>query len=168
MGGRGEGIAYSLHSPIGTVVLTDRPVFRWGAVEGATSYLVAVYDANFKWVATSQPITATTWSATSSLRRGETYFWQVTAIKNGREIKSPVPPAPEAKFRILEQSKADELSQIKKAVSNSHLATGLIYAREGLLDDAEREFEILARANPKSLAAQKLLNSLKALRQSKR
>lgn len=168
MGGRGEGIAFSLLSPVGTAVLTDRPAFRWGAVEGATSYLVAVYDSNFNWVATSQPITATTWSAASPLRRGETYFWQVTAIKDGKEIKSPVPPAPEAKFRVLEQAKADEMSQIKKTASNSHLAAGLIYAKEGLLDDAQREFETLAHANPKSMVAQKLLGSVKAIRQAKR
>ena len=56
MGGSGEGIAFSLLGPVGTTVLTDRPVFRWSAVVGATSYLVAVHDSNFNWVATSQPI----------------------------------------------------------------------------------------------------------------
>src|SRR6185295_9107747 len=114
MGGSGEGVAFSLLGPVGTTVLTDRPVFRWSAVSGATSYLVAVYDSNFNWAATSQPITATTWTSSSPLRRGETYFWQVTAIRDGKEIKSPVPPAPEARFKVIEQSKADELSKLKR------------------------------------------------------
>src|SRR4029453_560510 len=103
--------------------------------DGATSYLVAVYDSNFNWVATSQPITTVAWTPTSPLRRGETYIWQVTAIRADKEIKSPVPPAPEAKFKVIEQSKLEELTQLKKAASNSHLAAGLIFAREGLLDD---------------------------------
>jgi hypothetical protein len=69
---------------------------------------------------------------------------------------------------VLDQSKAEELSQLKRAASNSHLAIGLISVKEGLLDDAQREFETLAHANPKSAVAQKLLDNLKALRQAKR
>jgi hypothetical protein len=167
MGGAGEGIAFALLSPVGTNVSTDHPTFRWGAVKGATSYLVAVYDENFNYVATSQPITTTSWTAPNSLQRGAIYFWQVSAMKDGKEIKSPVPPAPEAKFRVIEQTKADELAQLQKSAANSHLAVGLIYAREGLLDEAEREFELLVQANPKSAIARKLLNNVKALRRAK-
>ena len=79
-----------------------------------------------------------------------------------------MPPAPQARFKVIEQTKADELSQLKRAASNSHLAGGLILVREGLLDDAQREFETLVRANPQSTVAQKLLNNLKTLRQAKR
>jgi hypothetical protein len=167
MGGAGEGIAFGLLSPVGTNVSTGRPTFRWRALKGATSYLVAVYDENFNWVATSHPITTTSWTAPNALKQGAIYFWQVSAMKEGKEIKSPVPPAPEAKFRVIEQTKADELLQLKKSSANSHLAAGLLYAREGLLDDAEREFELLVQANPKSAIARKLLNHVKALRRAK-
>ncbi len=167
MGGAGEGIAFALLSPVGTNISTDHPTFRWRALQGATSYLVAVFDENFNYVATSQPITTTSWTVPKGLKRGAIYFWQVGAMKDGKEIKSPVPPAPEAKFRVIEQTKADELSQLKKSSANSHLATGLIYAREGLLDDAEREFTLLVQANPKSAIARKLLNHVKALRRAK-
>ena len=92
----------------------------------------------------------------------------MTAIRDGKEIKSPVPPAPEARFKVIEQSKADELSKLKRSASNSHLVAGLVCVKEGLLDDAQREFESLARANPKSTVAQKLPGNLKALRQAKR
>jgi cell division protein FtsB len=167
MGGSGEGVAFALLGPVGTSVATDRPTFRWREVKGASSYLVAVYDENFNWVATSHPITSSSWTTPNALERGATYFWQVSAIKDGREIKSPVPPAPEAKFRIIEQEKADELVKLKRSSANSHLAGGLIDAREGLLDDAEREFEALLQANPKSVIARKLLTNVKALRRSR-
>jgi hypothetical protein len=167
MGGAGEGVAFALLSPVGTNVSTDHPTFRWRALKGAVSYLVAVYDENFNYVATSQPITTTSWTVPKALKRGAIYFWQVSAMKDGKEIKSPVPPAPEAKFRVIEQTKADELSQLKKSSANSHLAAGLIYARDGLLDDAEREFELLVQANPKSAIARKLLSNVKALRRAK-
>jgi hypothetical protein len=167
LGGSGEGVAFALLSPVGTNISPERPTFHWVAVKGATQYLVAVYDEDFNWVATSQPITATSWTTTTTLKRGATYFWQVSAMKDGNEIKSPVPPAPEAKFRIIEPAKANELAQLKKRSGNSHLAIGLIYAREGLLDDAEREFATLLQANPKSELARKLLNNVKALRRTR-
>jgi hypothetical protein len=165
--GTSQGVAFALFSPVGTNVLTERPTFRWSTVKGATHYLVAVYDENFNWVATSQPLTITTWTVPNTLKRGATYVWQVSAMMDGKEIKSPVPPASDAKFRVIEQTKAEELSQLKKSAANSHLAIGLIYAREGLLDDAEREFEALMQSNSKSAVTRKLFNQVKALRGAK-
>ena len=33
-------------TPVGTLVLTDRPTFRWTSVAAATTYRVEVYDEN--------------------------------------------------------------------------------------------------------------------------
>jgi hypothetical protein len=166
-GGASEGVAFALFNPVGTNIATERPTFRWSPVKGANHYLVAVYDENFNWVATSQPLTTTIWTVPNGLKRGATYVWQVSAMSGDKEVKSPVPPAPQAKFKIIEQGRADELAQLKKSAANSHLASGLIYAREGLLDDAEREFEALLRNNPKSAVIRKLFNQVKAFRGAK-
>ncbi len=56
-----------------------------------------------------------------------------------------MPPAPEAKFKVLEQSQANELERIKKTAANSPLTLGVLYAQAGLLNDAEREFETLLK-----------------------
>jgi hypothetical protein len=165
--GASEGVAFALFSPVGTNIATERPTFRWSPVKGANHYLVAVYDENFNWVATSQPLTTTIWTAPNGLKRGATYVWQVSAMTGDKELKSPEPPAPQAKFKIIEQSRADELAQLKKSAANSHLASALIYVREGLLDDAEREFEALLRNNPKSAVSRKLFNQVKAFRGAK-
>jgi hypothetical protein len=150
--------------PVGTVVKADRPEFHWRPLTGATSYAVAVFDSNFNKVASSQPQTGTEWSPASSLKRGELYSWQVTAIKDGKEIVSPAPPAPDAKFKILDASKSRELEQTKRTHARSHLVLGILYERAGLLDDAEREFSALYRVNPSSQIVRKLLRDAKALR----
>ena len=121
-------------------------------------------DADFNTVATSPPLEGTTWTPPRALERGRVYSWQVTAVKDGKEIISPSAPAPEARFKVLEKAKADELMGVERAAAGSHLVRGTLYARAGLLDDAERELRALVAANPKSPAARKLLQSLQAIR----
>ena len=119
-------------------------------MEGATGYVVEVYDDQFKLVASSPQLTNRSWTTPQSLPRGKVYSWQVKAIKDGQEITSPRPPAPQAKFRILDQAKANELARAKRAYGSSHLTLGLLYAEAGLLKEAEQEFRLLLRANPNS------------------
>ena len=167
MGSAGEGPGFSLIGPVGTIVRTDRPGFRWKSLNGATSYMVAVYDSNFNKVASSEAQPGTQWSPASSLKRGETYSWPVIAMKDGKELVSPTPPTPDAKFKILDASKARELEQAKRMYPDSHLVLGVLYERAGLLDDAEREFKSLYASNPKSKTVRKLLGDLKSRRQSR-
>ncbi|MCM3903274.1 MAG: hypothetical protein ND866_16335 [Pyrinomonadaceae bacterium] len=163
LGTTGQGPGFSLLSPVGTITRTGRPTLRWRPLSGATSYTVAVLDSDFNAMATSPPLTGTEWTPPHALERGRVYSWQVTAVKDGKEIISPSAPAPEARFKVLEKAKADELSEIEKGAV-SHLARGTLYARAGLLDDAERELRALLAANPKSPTARKLLQSLQAIR----
>jgi hypothetical protein len=154
-------------NPVGKVVFTDRPTLRWGRLDGASSYVVNVYDRNYTKVAVSQPQSSTQWTVNLPLERGRIYTWSVTAIKNGEEIISPVTPAPEAKFIILDETKAAELDRAKQSDAGSHLTLGTLYARAGLLDEAEREFKALLNDNPKSAVARRLLRSVQRLKDSK-
>lgn len=52
------------------------------------------------------------------------------------------------------------------SIAGSHLTLGVLYAQAGLLDDAERELQLLLRANPQSALAQKLLRGVRAKRRS--
>ena len=159
-----QGDDFVVIEPVGRVLMTDRPTFRWSRLDGATSYVVEVYDSKFNLVATSPELTSQAWSATQSLLRGSVYSWQVKAIKDHHEIKSPRPPAPQAKFRILDQAKTNELTKAKQAYASSHLALGLLYAEAGLLNDAEREIRALQKANPDSEIASRLLSRIQAMR----
>jgi anti-sigma factor RsiW len=162
MGSDSQGHEFSILEPVGSVLMTDRPAFRWSNLEGATGYVVEVYDQQFNLVATGPQQSGNAWSIT--LPRGNVYSWQVKAIKDGQEITSPRPPAPQAKFRVLDQAKANEIANAKRAYGTSHLTLGLLYADAGLLREAEQEFRLLRRANPNSDIARNLLRQIQALR----
>jgi hypothetical protein len=168
MGGSGAGVPFALLTPVGKVVLTEFPTFRWQQLSGASAYSVNIYDAKFNKVATSPPLRAPQWTTSQPLQRGELYRWQVTAVKDGKETKSPVSPAPEARFQVLAQTQADEIARTKRAHPNSHLLLGTLCAEAGLLDEAEREFQLLSAANPTSSIASKLLRNVRALKYSSR
>ena len=85
-------------------------------------------------------------------------------MKDGQEITSPRPPAPQAKFRVLDQAKANELANARRAHSSSHLTLGLLYADAGLLREAEQEFRLVLKANPNSELARNLLRQVQSLR----
>jgi hypothetical protein len=154
---------FSVIEPAGTVLMIDRPTFRWSPMEGATGYVVEVYDSKFNLVVTSPQLTSRSWAA-PALSRGKVYAWQVKAIKDGREFSSPRPPAPQARFRILDRAKANELAKTRRAYPSSHLVLGLLYAEAGLLKEAEQELRALQKANPGSEIARGLLSQVQALR----
>ena len=47
--------------------------------------------------------------------------------------------ASKGKFKVLDEEKIKQLSRLK--ASQSHLALGIFYAREGMIAEAEREFQ---------------------------
>jgi predicted anti-sigma-YlaC factor YlaD len=162
MGSNNQPREFAVVEPVGEVVLSNRPSFRWSAMEGASAYVVEVYDDQFKLVASSPQLTERAWT-TTALARGKVYTWQVKATKDGAEVTSPHPPAPQAKFRVLDQAKANEIAKAKRAYGSSHLTLGLLYADAGLLREAEQEFRLLRRANPNSEIARNLLRQVQTL-----
>jgi hypothetical protein len=131
--------SFSVVSPFATIVGTDRPTFRWTALSGATSYTVSVYDADLHLVETSEPLKEIQWSMPDRLEAGIVYTWTVTALKDGQEIIAPASPA-RAEFKILGKP---ELRKLNRMVSRttSHAVRGVLFAKAGLLDEAEKEFQ---------------------------
>lgn len=160
MGGNERG-EFSVLGPAGVVLMTDRPAFRWSRLEGATSYVVEVYDEQFKRVMASPELMTLSWSATQTLWRGQVYSWQVKAVKDGQEVTVPRPPAPQAKFRVIDQERLNEISRAKRAYGSSHLTLALLYAKAGLLNEAEQELRLLQKANPQSEIVRKLLRQVR-------
>jgi hypothetical protein len=162
---RGEADArngeFSVIEPVGTVTLSDRPTFRWSRLDGATGYVVEIYDEKFNLSLTSQQVIDSLWTPAQPLKRGAIYYWQVKPTKDGRTFKSPRPPAPQAKFRVLDETRANELERARRDYGSSHLTLGLLYAKAGLLDEAESEFRALLKANPDSALAQRLLKQVR-------
>lgn len=158
--GPSDAPSFAVLQPAGEIVESQRPTFRWRRLEGAESYIVRVYDSRLSVVATSDPRQTTAWSLPVPLARGHVYGWNVTANKAGREITSPSPPAPEARFRVISGAELGAINQARRDHKDSHLILGLLYARSGLIADAEREMALLAQANPDSQVVKKLLLSI--------
>ncbi len=163
MGGpSGPETTFNIIGPTGKVLLTDRPTFQWKALAGSTGYRVDVFDIALNKVVTSELLTTNKWSP--RLARGRTYIWQVTAIKEGKEYRSPQRPAPEARFRILDASRMAEIGRLRKLLPRSRLALALAYAEAGLSDDALRELRFLAQKNPDSEMIKKLIAEVRSRR----
>ncbi|HKP83913.1 MAG TPA: hypothetical protein VJT69_17995 [Pyrinomonadaceae bacterium] len=150
--------------PTDVVIQTDRPTFRWRALEAASHYIVAVYDSRLRQVGSSGPVTGTEWTMPHALERGVTYSWQISALRDGKTVVSPKPPLPEARFKILDQPAVETLAKLKESAGSSHLIMGVFYWKHGLIEESEREFQLLAKANPKSTAVKELLASIRSIR----
>jgi hypothetical protein len=150
--------------PTDVVIETDRPTFRWRALEDALNYVVTIYNNKLRQVASSGPVMGTEWTIPTPLARGVTYSWQISALKDGQTVVSPKPPLPEARFRILDKLAVDALAKLKKSAGNSHLALGVFYWKHGLIAESEREFQALAKANPNCPIVAELLASIRSLR----
>jgi hypothetical protein len=159
------GLPFQLIGPVGEVVRSDQPTFRWQALAGAQSYTVSVTDADLNVIATSPPLGATQWQISNPLKPGGIYSWQVTALKDSVKITSPVLPAPQAKFKVIDRSTAELLQQTQRTYPDSHLTLAVLYAEAGLVDEAERELRVLVRDNPQASIAQKLLRQVQAMRE---
>jgi hypothetical protein len=160
-----NGLPFKLTSPVGQVVESERPTFSWSTLAGASSYTVSVTNADLNEVATSPALSATEWRITKSLRPGAIYSWQVTALKDGKPITSPVLPAQQAKFKVLDRETRETLRQTRRSYPRMHLALGVLYAEAGLVNKAEQELRMLVRANPNDRTAQEILRSVQAMKQ---
>jgi len=157
--------AFAVEGPAGTAVESDRPTLRWRPLEGATGYRVALFTAAGDPVAESPVVTETRWTPAAPLKRGAVYQWEVVAYRGAQDLgKAPQPPAPDARFRVLDAAQLAEIREARRTQAGSHLALGVLYTRAGLFDAAERELEALAKANPESPLARKLLEQLRSLR----
>jgi hypothetical protein len=85
----------------------------------------------------------------------------VKAVKDGQEVTVPRPPAPQARFRVIDEAKANELAKANRAYGSSHLPLAVLYANAVLLNEAEQELRILQRANPRSEIVGKLLRQVR-------
>ena len=163
LGAPGQAAQGKLLEPFGTVVEDQRPVFRWEATPGSM-YRVSIYDDAFNLTAASGRIATTEWEPPKPLRRGTRYSWQLTVTHDGNEFTVPVPPAPEARFRVLGEADEAGIARARSQSGGSHLVLGILYARAGLLDAALQEVQALRAQNPDSAEVAGLLASLEQLR----
>jgi hypothetical protein len=214
--------AMTLATANGTFVRGTRPALSWGAVEGATQYRAALFDAGGTLLSQAGPMRGTTWTVPRPLQRGQVYQWRVVALRPvdpatlaasppaapaaAQEGSDAVPgadavPATEpagapggtppavaavvpavvpaaaprgpameriasgtARFKVLSTEESAALERGLRSAPGSRLLAGVLEARAGLLDDAERDLRALAADNPDSDVARGLLASVEGAR----
>ena len=148
-----------LLAPVGVILEEQNPTFRWKPLTGA-EYQVKVYTVDFQPAVESGWIHQPEWHCPQTLRRGARYSWQLTLRRGGEEFTSPAPPAPEARFQILNAESEEDLVRLRAADGGSHLVLGIAYARAGLLEQARQELRAAAAQNPASATVADLFQSL--------
>jgi hypothetical protein len=147
--------ALDVIEPRDTVVMTDRPLFRWNAPEGTTS-VVEVFAPDFQRVAVSPPLTSRTWTPPAALRRGVTYRWQVTA----GDLVIPAPPLPEALFLVVPEEQAKAIRDLERSEERPSLELASAYAKAGDFDRARAELRALIDGDRQPQAAETLLRRI--------
>jgi hypothetical protein len=152
----------SIIYPTSMVIKDNKPTLRWKPSKTAEAYRLEIADETFHQVAKSEDLPATiqSWTPATALKRGGIYTWTIRGVNKAGEASSLVS---QGKFKVLSEDKVRELNQLR-AGSQSHLALGLFYAREGMIADAEREFGILVKDNPDSAVLKKLLKNVRSWR----
>ena len=134
----------TLH-PAGEVVDTAQPRLTWTAFDGAR-YIVTISDGN-RAIAASPPLTSASWTPPAPLPRAVVLIWQVEVRRHGLTKIIPAPPQPPAMFRIIDETTASDLTAAERRHPHDHLLLGVLCARAGLQDRAERELQAASSAD---------------------
>ncbi|HML16677.1 MAG TPA: zf-HC2 domain-containing protein [Bryobacteraceae bacterium] len=140
-----------LSYPVSEVVEERQPILHWNSFGGA--YDVALFDSEHREVAQASGLNDNHWLVPMQLTRGAVYIWEVRAAGQSKS----------ASFRVLDSADEAQLTEVRNAKVGS-LALGAVAQQLGLLSLAQSEFRELAKEQPKSKEAEKLLNNVNSLR----
>ncbi|MFP5247164.1 MAG: zf-HC2 domain-containing protein [Thermoanaerobaculia bacterium] len=146
-------------SPAGAMILTDRPRFEWAGPAHA-KYRIEIFDEQFHPVVASPLLTSSSWTPPQGLKGGMTYVWQITALVDGDIITVPAPPAPEARFHVIDRAQARAIETLEQSETRPSVNLGIAYAEAGALAEAQRELSALVAANRNAETARRLLHTV--------
>lgn len=142
---RGENSNDSpLISPNKTVVRDNSPKLSWkpfGAKD--ETYTVEIFDENNDSIEMKTALRETVWKLKTPLKRGKIYSWEVSSEAQKKTFSG--------KFAVAENA------EIK---AKSSLVRGIIFASNGLLNEAESELKKAIQTGEKPELARKLLNQI--------
>jgi anti-sigma factor RsiW len=140
-------------APVRTIVETTRPQFTWTPAANGT-YLVSIFEEE-TLVAESGVLNESHWKPARDLPRGRVSQREVAVRSGGGTRTIPAPPAPPALFRVLDDAAYADLQRARALHGGDPLLLGVLYARYGLREDAERELRRVPAAQ-----GQRLLQSI--------
>jgi len=134
-------------SPVKTIVVSDAPLFRWSAVEEATSYRLSVLksDGTLHWAARTQD-TRMPLPTTHRLAPGAKYTWRIEQFSErgpASDVAADFAVAPAATLKQLSALKADAGSPFSRRVLYAALLTEV-----GAKEEARTLWQELSREKP--------------------
>jgi hypothetical protein len=147
-------------APLSMLVYSDRPEFRWQPLKGALTYEVQVFDSEFREVDSSGKIRETQWTPVRPLARGALYQWQITAYRAAESVRVPTPPAPDARFRVLNAETYTKIEAARTAPQPAHFLAAILLAKAGMKEEARKEMDAVAAANPNSQLVREIIAEL--------
>jgi hypothetical protein len=161
-----EETVIELNSPYNTALKSNRPVFTWTPKKQFDDYIVNLY--NSKGLVWSRKVTGNALNYPvneKGLEFGEAYFWNVEGEDLINTEKSS-----NLRFTVLPADKSKEIDDqetiIRKTFANDsdsssmHSFLGAFYIKQGLYQDAIREFQIISGINPDAPLPHEILGSL--------
>lgn len=160
----GEESSPIIEEPRKTDVMSDRPAFRWRAVQGATHYRVSVSgDQGDLW---SHELTATTLEYPADakpLARDGDYLWKVEAFGDQGPIRDE-----SSVFHVIGTEAASTVQGDLRRIADSagsttaagYFLSGSYLSGLGLYGEALRQFSELSRLSPDSPAPHEALGNV--------
>ncbi|MBX7223372.1 MAG: zf-HC2 domain-containing protein [Blastocatellia bacterium] len=147
--------------PWTTFVAETQPILRWETGNQGGTTVVTIFDAQYNQIAQSPPLSETSWQVPFELAPGQFYSWEVSTTVNGKTVVAPLPPSPEARFKVLSRMERKALEgQLEKA-GNEPVQRGLALVQAGCVEAAEREFALVSPHHPQAAAVRKLVRTLR-------
>lgn len=153
-----EPVSIELRGPVGTFVLSDRPVLRAEPATGIREMKAVLTDVAGEEVLTKR-LSPASWQPVPALRRGEAYQWSVEGMKGNEVALSPV-----ASFGVLDAKAAVKAATQVKEYASRPLFLSVLCARAGLLDDADEALTRVLKAHPQHAIAKSLKRDLERIR----
>ncbi len=143
--------------PNGEAIRQVSPRFHWQNFASSNEkYVVEIFDKQNNSIEISPSLSATNWTPKTVLQRGRIYKWEVRTEKTDNSPKLFA-----GKFKVLEQKNIDVLARIS---TKSGFMRGVVFATNGLLSDAKKEFWKAVKENDHADLAQKFLRQIKRQR----
>ena len=139
---------FSPLAPLSMTVYSDRPQFRWQGLTGALTYELQIFDSEFREVESSGKIQATEWTPIKPLARGALYQWQVIAYRANDSVRTPTPPAPDARFRVLNSETFRKIEAARGM--QEHFLAAVLFAKAAMKEEARNEMAEVVTLNPGS------------------
>jgi hypothetical protein len=159
--GKPAGASFQPIAPVATIVVSDRPVFRWSALPDAEGYTVSVFDVDLRQAVRSAELTDTSWTPPQPLPRDRVYVWQITARRASESLIAPAPPSPPARFRVVDEATATTIERVSRNQPRSHLLLGILHAQAGAREEAEEHLQEVPSTDPRIEVARRTLERLR-------